>query len=84
MADNNLWTMCNVVEEEQCCIGVGGCKCDSRDSCRLQKVLTAVLNKGLKMLDICVCLVPENLMDRMSMMMRVRGQFICDDLYYPV
>jgi hypothetical protein len=23
-------------------------------------------------------------MDRMSMMMRVRGQFICDDLYYPV
>jgi len=63
----------------------GGRKlCDSRDSCRLQMVLTAVLSKGLKMLDICACLVPGNLMDRMSMMMRVRSQFICDDLYYPV
>ena len=52
--------------------------CDSRDSCRLQMVLTTVLTKGLKMLDVYLCL------DRMSMMMRVRGQFICDDLYYPV
>ena len=44
--------------------------CDSRDSCRLQMVLMSVLSKGLKMLDVCLCL------DRMSMMIRVRGQFI--------
>jgi hypothetical protein len=62
MADENLWTTCYVMEEGQCCTGVGGCKCDSRDSCRLQMVLTVVLSKGLKILDICVCLVPGNLM----------------------
>jgi len=71
------------MEEGQCSTGVGGCKCDRRDSCRLQMVLMAVLSKGLNVLDICVYLVIGNLMDRMSMMMRVRGQFICDDLYYP-
>lgn len=54
MADDNMWTTCNVKEEGQCCTGVGCCKCDSRGSCRLQMVLMVVLSKGLKMLDICV------------------------------